>query len=75
VDPDRPGERFYRTGDSGFRRADGQFVCAGRLDDQIKVGGVRIEPREIEAILRGHDSVAEAVVKAYERGGERRLMA
>ncbi|WP_394828938.1 amino acid adenylation domain-containing protein [Pendulispora albinea] len=69
------GGRMYRSGDMGFRRPDGQFVCTGRLDAQIKVGGVRIEPAEIEAVLREHDEVADAIVQMHEAEGERRLIA
>ncbi|HWL84327.1 MAG TPA: amino acid adenylation domain-containing protein, partial [Polyangiaceae bacterium] len=73
--PDGSGNRIYRSGDSGFRRSDGQFVCLGRLDDQIKVGGVRVEPGEIAAVLRRHYAVAEAVVLAHDADGDRRLVA
>ncbi|HEX3131568.1 MAG TPA: amino acid adenylation domain-containing protein [Thermoanaerobaculia bacterium] len=57
-----PGERLYRTGDLGRRRADGEIEILGRLDHQIKLRGVRIEPGEIEAALRSHPGVRDAVV-------------
>ncbi|MEU6669816.1 amino acid adenylation domain-containing protein [Streptomyces sp. NPDC046727] len=56
---DRAGRRYYRTGDL-VRRAGTEYVCLGRNDQQIKVGGHRIEPGEIEAALRRAGSV-EAV--------------
>ncbi len=66
--PDRfgsePGGRLYRTGDRVRWRPDGQIEFLGRLDDQVKVRGFRVEPGEIEAALRGYTGVREAVVAA-----------
>jgi amino acid adenylation domain-containing protein len=61
-DPFASGERLYRTGDLGRRRTDGEIEVLGRLDHQIKLRGVRIEPGEIEAALRSHPGVRDAVV-------------
>ncbi|HWM94490.1 MAG TPA: amino acid adenylation domain-containing protein [Thermoanaerobaculia bacterium] len=61
-DPFEAGGRLYRTGDLGRRRADGEIEVLGRLDHQIKLRGVRIEPGEIEAALATHPGVREAVV-------------
>jgi amino acid adenylation domain-containing protein len=61
-DPWATGERLYRTGDLGRRRLDGEIEILGRIDHQIKLRGVRIEPGEIEAALRSHPGVREAVV-------------
>ncbi|HEY0696887.1 MAG TPA: non-ribosomal peptide synthetase, partial [Micromonospora sp.] len=61
-DPAARGGRLYRTGDLGRRRPDGALEFLGRTDDQLKLRGMRVEPGEIEAALRGHEAVREAAV-------------
>ena len=62
ADPFFPGQRMYRTGDLARRNQDGQIEFMGRIDSQIKINGVRIEPNEIENTLLLHPNVSNAVV-------------
>ncbi|NUT53962.1 MAG: amino acid adenylation domain-containing protein, partial [Saccharothrix sp.] len=71
-----PGARLYRTGDLVRRRADGAIEFLGRVDAQVKIRGFRVEPGEVEAALRAHDAVVDAVVVLDTRDdGEKRLVA
>ncbi|HET8657755.1 MAG TPA: amino acid adenylation domain-containing protein [Micromonosporaceae bacterium] len=78
--PELTAERFrpagtYRTGDIGRRRADGAIEFLGRHDRQVKLRGYRIELAEIEAVLRAHAEVDDAVVLAQGEGADRVLVA
>ncbi|HXQ72674.1 MAG TPA: amino acid adenylation domain-containing protein [Pyrinomonadaceae bacterium] len=61
-----PGARLYRTGDLGQYLEDGAIEFLGRIDEQVKVRGHRIELAEIEAVLRQHEAVREVVVVGRE---------
>jgi amino acid adenylation domain-containing protein len=69
------GGRMYRSGDRACWRADGRLEFLGRVDDQVKVRGFRIEPGEIETALVGHPAIRTAVVTAHGDGPDRALAA
>jgi len=70
----QPGARLYRTGDIGRWRRSGRIELAGRADRQIKIRGYRIESGEVEAALRDHDDIAQAVVAVRGGGDDVRLV-
>ena len=68
--------RLYYSGDRAFRLANGDLVYLGRSDEQIKVRGFRIEPREIEFCLGRHPQIIATVVVPHDYGeGDVRLLA
>ena len=72
--PLTPGQRLYRTGDRARRRS-GRLEYLGRLDEQLKIHGYRVEPEEIAACLRRHPAVADAFVGSCGPAEDRRLAA
>jgi len=66
---------LYRTGDLGRWLSDGAIEFLGRIDDQVKLNGVRIEPGEIMSHLNGLNGVVESAVLVREVRGEKSLVA
>ncbi|MEV0430525.1 amino acid adenylation domain-containing protein [Micromonospora sp. NPDC050495] len=73
--PAPSGRRVYRTGDRVRRLPDGAFEHLGRIDDEVKINGVRIQPAEVETVLRGHPGVGQAVAVTAREAGRIRLHA
>lgn len=74
--PSSNGARLYRTGDLGRFLPNGEIELHGRVDRQVKVRGIRIEPAEIETVLTDHENVREAAVIVREDSpGNQRLVA
>ena len=71
---DDPGARLYQTGDVVRYQADGNMEFLGRVDNQIKIRGFRVELEEIEQALRSHDDVDDCVVVLRE-DDDKRLVA
>jgi amino acid adenylation domain-containing protein len=70
-----PPTRVYRTGDRARWTRDGQLEYLGRIDNQVKIRGVRVEPDELAQALREQDSIDDAVVIVSGEGAARRLVA
>jgi thioesterase domain-containing protein/acyl carrier protein len=70
-----PGSRLYRTGDLARFLPEGEVEFLGRIDQQVKVRGFRIEPGEIESVLSAHPSVREVALLAQAGPGGARLLA
>lgn len=68
-DPFRPGQTLYRTGDRVRWIETGDLEFIGRLDDQVKFRGFRIEPGEIASVLSGADGVEQCFVAVRDVGG------
>jgi len=76
VNPHKPGERLYKTGDFGKWLPDGNIEFHGRIDNQIKIRGFRVELGEIESVISDLEGVKETVVKPLKmENGDYRLAA
>jgi nonribosomal peptide synthetase protein BlmIX len=69
-----PGSRLYRTGDVGRTGKAAELYFLGRVDNQVKIRGVRVEPEEIEAVLQQHPGVRLAAVVAVGDAPRRRRL-
>ncbi|WDV56930.1 amino acid adenylation domain-containing protein [Streptomyces coeruleorubidus] len=70
-----PGGRLYRTGDLVKRLADGRLVFLGRIDQQVKIRGLRIELGEVESALTGFDGIGPVSVQAWtDDNGDKHLV-
>lgn len=69
------GARLYRTGDLARQLDNGEIAYLGRVDEQIKILGHRIEPSEIEASLDRHPAIASSVVVARGAACEEKRLA
>ncbi|MFF3066862.1 amino acid adenylation domain-containing protein [Kitasatospora sp. NPDC057936] len=70
-----PGARLYRTGDLARFLPDGQIQYLGRIDNQVKLRGLRVEPDEIAAVLRDLPGVQDAAVVVDSSGPAQALAA
>ncbi len=76
VTTDMPGfERMYRTGDFVKQLPDGSIVYLGRVDNQLKIRGCRVEPKEIEAHVLNILNVEHAIVLPKPLGDSDRILA
>ncbi|WP_229401789.1 non-ribosomal peptide synthetase [Micromonospora okii] len=76
ADPFQPGELLYRTGDLARHLPDGRIQCLGRLDNQVKIRGHRVEVEEVAAAVEAVPGVAHAAVVAHDFGAAgKRLVA
>ncbi|MFY1652861.1 non-ribosomal peptide synthetase [Solwaraspora sp. WMMB762] len=73
-DPAHPGGRLYRSGDLVRQRMDGNLEFRSRVDTQIKIRGLRVEPTEIESAMCRHPQVAQAVATVHERAADDRRL-
>jgi amino acid adenylation domain-containing protein len=70
-----PAARLYRTGDLARFLSDGNIEFLGRIDQQIKIRGFRVEPAEIESVLKKNAAVQHAIVIPRDENGDKRLVA
>ncbi|HZE63356.1 MAG TPA: amino acid adenylation domain-containing protein, partial [Pyrinomonadaceae bacterium] len=69
------GQQLYKTGDLVRRRSTGELEFLGRIDNQVKVRGYRVELGEVETVLAEHESVRDAVVIVRKDQGDKHLAA
>ncbi len=69
------GERYYKTGDLAYWNLNKRLEFVGRVDNQLKINGFRIEPEEIEQKLSEHESISEVAVVPYHDHGKTLVLA
>ena len=76
ANPFEAGARLFKTGDLGRELPDGGLEYLGRMDQQIKIRGCRVEPAEVESAMKAHPNIQEAVAAGREdERGEQQLVA
>ncbi len=69
------GDRIYKSGDLVRRTENGKIEFIGRIDDQVKFRGYRIELAEIETVLENHEEIEKAVLLIKQTKNEKKLLA
>ncbi|MBB3113402.1 amino acid adenylation domain-containing protein/thioester reductase-like protein [Paenibacillus phyllosphaerae] len=72
--PFSPGERMYRTGDRAKWRPDGTLEFLGRIDEQVKIRGNRVEPAEVQRVISEHPEVSSAIVFDHTDIGQNKVL-
>jgi amino acid adenylation domain-containing protein len=75
ANPFAPAQKMYRTGDHARWQPDGNIEFLGRIDNQVKIRGNRVELGEIESHLSAHPYIKEAVVTVLEKENDKFLVA
>lgn len=68
-------ELFFKTGDLAFWDNSGDIVYWGRMDNQVKLGGYRVELKEVESVLQGHSKIEDAIIYLDKEGKDKYLVA
>jgi amino acid adenylation domain-containing protein len=71
----KQNSKLYKTGDIVRLLPDGNLEFLGRVDNQIKIRGIRIEPNEIESVLNKHVNINHSIVSTYEEDIQKQLIA
>lgn len=67
------GKKMYKTGDYAVRQKDGNIIFSGRIDEQVKISGYRIELKEIEHQLNSHIDITGSLVTVKQKNGSKFL--
>lgn len=72
--PQKPGILIYRTGDLGRYLPDGELEYLGRIDNQIKIRGHRVELEEIENVMNSFQDISQAIVRTVDLNETDRIL-